>query len=93
MTIAYDRQATFVTLPTDIAFDHIIRGEMPVTSMPQLQPECALWCKTNLRGHYGAQERENAPVLHKDGIIRTSYTYSMWFELLEDATHFKLRWF
>ena len=93
MPIAYDRTATFVHLPRDIAFDQIIRGDRPVETLPELQSECAIWCKMNLRGHYGTQERPDTKIMRGTLDLGTSYKYFMWFEFLEDATHFKLRWF
>jgi hypothetical protein len=78
--IPYDQAGTFVNIPPDVVFDDIIDGTVPVTAADKLQKQCADWCSENLYGHYG--------------IFRMRYrTYGLWFELVSDATLFKMRWF
>jgi hypothetical protein len=93
MSMDFARQATRVHLPLDIAFEQILRGDMPVTTKPVFQPACETWCKKNMRGHYDAVEV--SPKIYASGmdIVDGSFAYLVWFEFVEDATLFKLRWF
>lgn len=88
----FARQSTRITLPLDIAFDQILRGDMPVKTKPVFQPACEAWCKANLTGHYDAIEVSEGYIF-SGGVKIKVFAYVVWFEHLNDATLFKLRWF